>query len=313
MADFGPEKPKFPDNYPLVEFPGAYAARDTEDKISSGEETTFETAPVGFHHRDLEGRIKRDNQYLFAGGGNSNIYRGKLTRSDGRKIRVAIKVIRMSDDALASKKKCYGRLKDKNILPIIGVCEDLAPLPVLISPFYKFGHIGKHLSKNPRANREELTPGVASGLEHPHNNNATHGDLKQNVLMDKHGVPCICDFGISKIVSRRGFTTLNVGTAPYMAPDLFFVIDAANMSWLGASVPNTTTSSDVYSFALLVLEILTGEPPEARPTRLIVSAKIIADLRPKQVDYPETKPPLRPSISDDAVQDAVSFATRTIY
>ena len=120
-------------------------------------------------------------------------------------------------------------------------------------------------------------------------------------------MPCICDFGISKIVSRRGFTTSNVGTAPYMAPELFFVIDATNMSWLDASVANTTTSFDVYSFQFwrcvlykqctaeltTIRQILTGEPPKARSTRPIVSAKIIADLRPKQVDYPETKVPPR--------------------
>jgi hypothetical protein len=43
---------------------------------------------MGFHSRDLSGRVKQDDKYPFAGGGNSNIYRGKLTRSNGSKIRV---------------------------------------------------------------------------------------------------------------------------------------------------------------------------------------------------------------------------------
>ncbi|KAJ7307743.1 hypothetical protein DFH08DRAFT_975357 [Mycena albidolilacea] len=129
-----------------------------EKKLSSGEEATFgETSPVGFHGRDLNGRIKQDDQYPFAAGGNSNIYRGKLTRSDGRKIRVAIKMIRMSDDGSGQQEEMlrrlkrevdvWSRLKHKNILTFIGVCEDLAPLPVLISPYYKFGHVGKYFSK----------------------------------------------------------------------------------------------------------------------------------------------------------------------
>jgi hypothetical protein len=76
-----------------------------EKKNSSGEETTFEvwfnddrrvskskdlqeTSLVGFYGRDLNGRIKQDDQYPFAAGSNPNIYRGKLTRSDGRKIGV---------------------------------------------------------------------------------------------------------------------------------------------------------------------------------------------------------------------------------
>ncbi|KAJ7322006.1 kinase-like domain-containing protein [Mycena albidolilacea] len=279
---------------------------DNEDKLSSGEETSFEeTSLLGFHGRDLEGRVKQDDPYPFAGGGNANIYRGKLTRSDGRKIRVAIKMIRMSDDGSGQQEEMlrrlkreadiWSRLKHKNILTFIGVCEDLAPLPVLISPFYKFGHVGKYISKHPKVNREALVLGVASGLQFLHNNSVVHGDLKvPNVLVDKHGVPCICDFGISKIVSRRGFTTSNVGTAPYMAPELFFVVDAAGTSSTDtSSSPSTTTRSDVYSFALLVLEILTAEPPKRRPSRPIITVRILADLGPKQADYDAEKVPHR--------------------
>ncbi|KAF7351750.1 Glycoside hydrolase family 76 protein [Mycena sanguinolenta] len=97
-------------------------------------------------------------------------------------------MIRMSDDGSGQQEEMlrrfkrevdiWSRLKHRNILPFIGVCEDLAPLPVLISLFYKFGHIGKYLNKNPDVNRGELILGVASGLEFLHNNGVVHGDLK---------------------------------------------------------------------------------------------------------------------------------------
>ncbi|KAJ7305451.1 kinase-like domain-containing protein, partial [Mycena albidolilacea] len=116
-------------------------------------------------------------------------------------------------------------LKHQNILPFIGVCEDLAPLPVLISPFCKFGHISNYLKKNPGVHKKELVLlGVGSGLQFLHDNQVVHGDLKvasgiplcptayidiactwQNVLVNKRGVPCICDFGISKILSCRSY------------------------------------------------------------------------------------------------------------
>ncbi|KAF8207469.1 kinase-like domain-containing protein, partial [Mycena galopus ATCC 62051] len=219
----------------------------------------------------------------------------------------------------------WRRLKHKNILSFIGVCEDLAPSPVLISPFYKFGDVGNYLSKHPGANKGDLALGVASGLEFLHGNNVVHGDLKQNVLIDKHGIPCICDFGISKIVGNRGFKTSNVGTAPYMAPELFFVVDGPNMGAY-ASSPSTTTSSDVYSFALLVLEVcaspvLVHLPFDQQP---IVTARILADLRPKRADYDERKVPqttwfvlnrcwsfnplLRPSVSEVLVNLSSAFA-----
>ncbi|KAJ7882461.1 kinase-like domain-containing protein [Mycena leptocephala] len=305
----------------LIEPEPSSPRNESDDKSSSGGETSFEDPSLSdAHGRDLKGRVTQDDQYPFAGGGNSNIYRGKLSQSDGRKIRVAIKMIRMSDDGsgqmdeilrrLRREVDVWSRLKHPNILPFIGVCDDLAPSPVLISPFYKFGHIGTYLRKHPGINRADLVRGIAAGLEFLHANNIIHGDLKaQNVLVDKKGTPRICDFGISKIINRRGFTMSNVGTAPYMAPELFFVIDGATQE----ESPSTTKSSDVYSFALLVLEIFTSEPPKGRPSRPIVTSRILAGLRPKREDYDvntvkneawsildrcwDFEPQLRPSIS----------------
>jgi serine/threonine protein kinase len=110
--------------------------------------------------------------------------------------------------------------------------------------------------------------GVASGLEYLHAKDIVHGDVKvvrmihlppitnftfiqSNVLVDKGGIPSICDFGISKILDRSGFTTSRVGTCPYMAPELFIVINSEG----NPEMPSTTKSSDVYSFALLALEV----------------------------------------------------------
>ncbi|KAJ6514763.1 kinase-like domain-containing protein [Mycena vulgaris] len=274
------------------------STHEGEGNSSSGSEASDSLGDIALpelHGRDLKGRVTQDDQYPFAGGGNSNIYRGKLTRSNGRKIRVAIKMIRMSDDGsgqvdevlrrLRREVDVWGRLKHRNVLPFIGVCDDIAPWPVLVSPFYKFGHVGRYLKKHPSTNRQDLVCEVASGLQYLHAHDIIHGDLKvQNVLVDKRGYPCICDFGISKIINHRGFTTSSVGTAPYMAPELFFVVDGVTQD---EASPSTTKSSDIYSFALLVLEILTSEPPKGRPSRPIVTAKILADLRPKRADYEE--------------------------
>ncbi|KAJ6521091.1 kinase-like domain-containing protein [Mycena vulgaris] len=202
-------------------------------------------------------------------------------------------MIRVSDDGsghlddvlrrLKREVNVWRRLRHKNILPFIGVCDDVAPLPVLISPFYKFGHVGTYLKRHPTVDRNDLVCGVASGLQFLHRNDVIHGDLKvHNVLVDKRGAPCICDFGISKIINRRGFTTSSVGTAPYMAPELFLVVDDKRER---ETSPCTTKSSDVYSFALLVLEILTSEPPKGRPSGPIVTAKLLAALHPNRADY----------------------------
>ncbi|KAJ7813964.1 kinase-like domain-containing protein [Mycena olivaceomarginata] len=267
----------------------------TEERNPRWSETPFEgILSVGVHGTVFGGHLKQDDKYPFLNGGNSFIYRGKLTRPDGSKIRVAIKMLRILDHGAGQLEEMLRRLKreadvwsvlkHRNILPLLGVCEDLAPQPVLVSPFCEFGHVGRYLGEHPEASREPLALGVGSGLQFLHVNGIIHGDLKvQNVLINKHGIPCICDFGISKIVGRRGFTTFSVGTAPYMAPELFCVIDG-----LVFVHPSTTTYSDIYSFALLVLEILIAEPPKARPITQIIAPEIRTELRPKRTHYPES-------------------------
>ncbi|KAJ7733797.1 kinase-like domain-containing protein [Mycena metata] len=158
--------------------------------------------------------------------------------------------------------------------------------------------------------------GVAYGLEYLHGKGIVHGDLKvHNVLVDKHRTPCICDFGISKIINSSGFTTSSVGTAPYMAPELFVVLEEIGTGAFHQA--STTMSSDIYSFGLLVLEILTTNLIH-RPTQPVLTAKAHSSLRPKRSDYDmecvttafwnllnscwEPDPDLRPTIVDVIIQ-----------
>lgn len=140
-----------------------------------------------------------------------------------------------------------------------------------------------YLQANPGTDKSRLILGAAAGLEYLHSKDVVHGDLKvQNVLIDKQGNACICDFGISRLLGSRGFTTSSVGTAPYMAPELFFVIDAIDQI---KTTPKTTKESDVYSFGLLALEILTSECLKARPVRPIITSLAHSKLRPVRSDY----------------------------
>ncbi|KAJ7790298.1 hypothetical protein B0H14DRAFT_2396564, partial [Mycena olivaceomarginata] len=73
--------------------------------------------------------------------------------------------------------------------------------------------------------------GVASGLQFLHDNQVVHGDLKQNVLVNKRGVPCICDFGISKILSHRGYMlNLKCRNGTVYGARAVFVVDGLGTS-----------------------------------------------------------------------------------
>ncbi|KAJ7432908.1 kinase-like domain-containing protein [Mycena galericulata] len=242
----------------------------------------------------------------------------------------------------------WARLKHPNLVPFYGIANDrdIAPWPVLVSPFYEHGHVGQYLGKHPEANRQYIVLGVAAGLVYLHANDVVHGDLKvvrtssvtsgdsrhliamvqQNVLVDKRRIPRICDFGISKLINRRGFTTTSVGTPQYMAPELLIAVDSDQTQAQDGVFPSpsTTKSSDVYSFALLVLEILTSAAPKGRPTRPFMAAKGLPELRPKRADYHDHElvtdeiwsildrcwvfePHARPRISDVLVQLSSAF------
>ncbi|KAF7341927.1 TKL/TKL-ccin protein kinase [Mycena sanguinolenta] len=270
--------------------------------------------------QSLKGRVFRIDQFPFATGGNSNIYRGQLIHKAG-KVQVAIKFIRVSNDGsgqllrrLERETRVWSTLNHRNLLPFLGVWnEPVAPYPALIAPLYKSGDLGQYLRECSAPDKEKMILGVAAGLEYLHRHGIVHGDLKvHNVLVDKYGAPCICDFGISKIITFRGFTTASVGTAPYMAPELFVVLPETSNENLDRS--STTTSSDIYSFGLLVLEIVTNRPPKHRPSQPILTAKVYNDLRPRRSDYDsdvvsselwdlldacwEPDPSLRPTIGD---------------
>ena len=75
------------------------------------------------------------------------------------------------------------------------------------------------------------------------------------MLVDDEGHACISDFGLS--IMRHGIDSMPIssiatsprGTTRWMAPELHFP------EKYGFKSPNPTSSSDVYAFACLILEV----------------------------------------------------------
>jgi serine/threonine protein kinase len=100
--------------------------------------------------------------------------------------------------------------------------------------------------------RYQIAVRVARGLSYLHHSCRQciiHCDIKpQNILLDESFVPKIADFGMAAFVGRdfsRVLTTLR-GTVGYLAPE-----------WLsGVAI---TPKVDVYSFGMVLLEIISGK------------------------------------------------------
>ncbi|KZP16468.1 kinase-like protein [Athelia psychrophila] len=218
----------------------------------------------------------------------SEVYGGDWTdASTGKVTRVAIKCLRgvtNNEEELEKSRKRLLReirvwvpLEHPNITPFLGVVNGFGPLPAMVSPYYSKANINQYTLDNPDVDRLPLILGVARGLKYLHSLGLLHGDLKgHNVLIDDDLSPRLADFGRSRIVERRGFTTAFTGTGRYMAPELTVINDdisytspTANSSeddTLSSETtaildPLITKKSDVYAFAMVVIEILTSKLP----------------------------------------------------
>jgi len=123
---------------------------------------------------------------------------------------------------------------------------------------------------------------IAEGMKYLHESGVMHRDLKaDNVLInvvenESYISPSVqvklTDFGMSKVnLNSSRFTTMGVGTAQWRAPEVFQ--DEQNTE-------KYTNAADVYSFALVFFDVLSGEVPFANISKSQILGKIRCGKRP---------------------------------
>ncbi|KAJ7019357.1 kinase-like domain-containing protein [Mycena alexandri] len=216
-----------------------------------------------------------------AAGGFGDIWKGVVYGQS-----VCVKAMRVFQEAdVQALLKEFGReaaiwrqLCHPNLLPFFGLYYMDARL-CLVSPWLENGNIMEFLRKNPQhTDRLPLILDVALGLKYLHDQNVVHGDLKAiNILVTPSQRACIADFGLSSLVNAMTLRFTNStapahgGTARYQAPELFQG-DSQN-----------SFGSDVYAFACVCYEILTGKVPfHEFPNDMKVMFGVAAGKRPSR-------------------------------
>ncbi|XP_022847165.1 LOW QUALITY PROTEIN: G-type lectin S-receptor-like serine/threonine-protein kinase LECRK2 [Olea europaea var. sylvestris] len=145
-----------------------------------------------------------------------------------------------------------GQTHHKNLVRLLGFCDE-GPHRLLVYEYMNNGTVASFLFGDLKPNwnqRTQIAMGIAKGLAYLHEECSTqiiHCDIKpQNILLDEYYNARISDFGLAKLLMVNQSRTLtNIrGTKGYVAPEWF-------------RNTKVTVKVDVYSFGILLLEIIT--------------------------------------------------------
>ena len=208
-------------------------------------------------------------------GGMGVVYRAQDTKLNRP---VAIKLL--SDklaDAEARRRfqreaQTVSSLNHPHILTVYDVGE-FGGRQYLVTEFVDGGTLREWASEEKRSWRQsiELLAGVADGLAAAHQAGIFHRDVKpDNILIAKSGYAKLADFGLAKLTESSGGDATRTLSEPGM-----IMGPIAYMSPEQASGRTVDARSDVFSFGVVLHELLAGHRPFTGSSDLEVLQKII--------------------------------------
>ncbi|XP_048564784.1 receptor-like serine/threonine-protein kinase SD1-8 [Triticum urartu] len=191
-------------------------------------------------------------------GGFGSVYMGKL--EDGQEVAVK-RLSKKSVQGVGEFKnevKLIAKLQHRNLVKLLGCCID-DDERMLVYEFMPNNSLDTFIFDEEKRkslvwkNRFEIIMGIARGLLYLHEDSRVriiHRDMKaSNVLLDRNMIPKISDFGIARMFGgdqTTEYTMKVIGTYGYMSPE--YAMDGV-----------FSMKSDIYSFGVLVIEIITGK------------------------------------------------------
>jgi serine/threonine protein kinase len=206
-----------------------------------------------------------DYELLFKieAGGMGEVWKASQVHSDQL---VAIKFIKphLLDDPghknrFLQEAKTLARLEHDRIVPLYGVCEDSGRLGLILRFIDGESLAGRidRLGALPVDTALACARDILPALDFAHSQGIVHRDIKpQNILIDSRDRFFLSDFGIAvaEFAGRLTAAGANLGTLHYMSPEQIDNPRALDPHLGGHR-------SDIYSFGILLFEMLTGHLP----------------------------------------------------
>ncbi|XP_022748522.1 serine/threonine-protein kinase STY46-like isoform X5 [Durio zibethinus] len=208
-----------------------------------------------------------------ASGSYGDLYKGTYCSQE-----VAIKVLkpeRINTDMqkeFAQEVFIMRKVRHKNVVQFIGACTK-PPGLCIVTEFMSGGSVYDYLHKQKGVFKLpsllKVAIDVSKGMNYLHQNNIIHRDLKAaNLLMDENEVVKVADFGVARVKAQSGVMTAETGTYRWMAPE---VIEHKPYDH----------KADVFSFGIVLWELLTGKVPYEYLTPLQAAVGVVQKgLRP---------------------------------
>lgn len=170
----------------------------------------------------------------------------------------------LEENAFRKEAEALGKVKHRNLTVLRGYYAGPPDVRLLVYDYMPNGNLATLLQEAAHQDghvlnwpmRHLIALGVARGLGFLHTCSVIHGDLKpQNVLFDADFEAHLSDFGLERLIAayptsqaEAGSSSTAVGTLGYVSPE-------------AALTGESTKESDVYSFGIVLLELLTGKRP----------------------------------------------------